>query len=220
MKYPPGRQTGQETAMIRLLHIQASPRLFGSASIRTGTALVESFLKSHPTAGVEALNLFTNPPPEFGAPEAAVKYGILAGQQMPNGEARAWEKVVQTITHFLAFDYYVISAGMWNFGIPWRLKQYIDVIVQPGLTFDRMGEGYRGLADGRKAALVLARGGAYGPGTANETLDYQKSYLQSILGFIGITDIRCILVEPTLTSDPEPTLLKAIQEARDLGANW
>jgi len=57
--------------MIRLLHVQASPRLFASASIRAGNALVESFRKAHPAAGTETLNLFTTPPPEFNAPEAA-----------------------------------------------------------------------------------------------------------------------------------------------------
>jgi len=207
--------------MLRLLHIQASPRLFVSASIRVGSALVDAFLAAHPEAGTETLNLFTAPPPEFNAPEAGAKYSVLSGAAPQDEEGRAWEQVVRTIEHFLSFDRFVISSAMWNFSIPWRLKQYIDVLVQPELTFSYgPGGASRGLAAGRKAALVLARGGAYGPGSAGEGLDFQKTYLQSILGFIGIRDVPCVLIEKTLMEDPEPAIQRAIQEARELAARW
>ena len=53
---------------------------------------------------------------------------------------------------------------MWNFGIPYILKHYIDLIVQPGLTFSfSPSEGYKGLVTGKPVTVVYARGGAYGP---------------------------------------------------------
>jgi FMN-dependent NADH-azoreductase len=207
--------------MLRLLHIQASPRLFASSSIRVGTALVDAFRAAHPEAGTETLNLFTAPPPEFNAPEAGAKYSVLSGAEPHDEEGRAWERIVHVIEHFLSFDYFVISSAMWNFSIPWRLKQYIDVLVQPELTFSYAPGGEsRGLAAGRKAALVLARGGAYGPGSGGESLDFQKTYLEAILGFIGIRDIPSILIERTLMEDPEPAVGRAIQAAKELVARW
>jgi FMN-dependent NADH-azoreductase len=41
------------------------------------------------------------------------------------------------------------------------------------------------------------RGGAYGPGSGAEGYDLQSSYLRQILGFIGITGVQEIFVEPT-----------------------
>jgi FMN-dependent NADH-azoreductase len=62
-------------------------------------------------------------------------------------------------------------------------------------------EGYKGLVTGRPAVLVLARGGGYAPGSASESYDMQKPYLELILRFIGFTDIRTVIVEPTLAGE-------------------
>jgi len=76
--------------------------------------------------------------------------------------------------------------------------------VQPGYTFSYSPEtGYQGLVTGKPAACIYARGGAYPAGTPAEAMDLQKRYLEVILGFIGFTDFRPILVEPTLQLGPE-----------------
>jgi FMN-dependent NADH-azoreductase len=90
---------------------------------------------------------------------------------------------------------------MWNFGIPYRLKQYLDIIVQPGYTFSfSPQEGYKGLVLGKPVFVAYSRGGAYPKGSAEEAFDLQTKYFQLALGFIGFTDIRTLIVEPTLAS--------------------
>src|SRR4030066_43000 len=104
----------------------------------------------------------------------------------------------------------LFSLPMWNFGIPYRLKHFIDIIVQPTYTFSfSPKEGYKGLVTGKPAAVVYARGGGYPPGTPGGGGCLQKRYLELVLGFIGFTDIRPILVEGTL-SKPE-----AAEKAKD-----
>jgi FMN-dependent NADH-azoreductase len=106
---------------------------------------------------------------------------------------------------------------MWNFGIPYKLKQYIDVIVQPTYTFSfSPKEGYKGLITGKKAAVVYARGGAYPPGSEGEASDLQKRYMELILGFIGFTEFTPIVVEPTLgkPESVERTRAEAAARAR------
>jgi FMN-dependent NADH-azoreductase len=98
---------------------------------------------------------------------------------------------------------YVISSSMWNFGVPYRLKQYIDVIVQPSLTFAASAQGVTGLVTGRPLMLLLARGGVYRSGNPQETLDFQETYLRCIFGFIGFTDIRAVAIQGTLQNKPE-----------------
>ena len=105
---------------------------------------------------------------------------------------------------------------MWNFGVPYKLKHYIDIITQPGLSFSFTPEdGYSGLVTGKPAAVIYARGGEYSSSEAAAGMDFQKRYLEMWLGFIGFTDITPILVEPTLSdpSDAEKTLNQALEQA-------
>jgi FMN-dependent NADH-azoreductase len=66
---------------------------------------------------------------------------------------------------------------------------------------------------GKPIATIYARGGAYGPETGMESYDYQKSYLEHILGFIGFGDFQTIAIEGTLAS-PE-VKEKSMEAARE-----
>ena len=108
---------------------------------------------------------------------------------------------------------------MWNFGIPYRLKHYIDCVTQPTLTYrGSPREGFEGLIPGRPAALILARGGSYPAGTDREPFDFQRRYLLAWLGFLGYRPVETILVEPT-TGDPE-AIPRSEQAARSLARRF
>jgi FMN-dependent NADH-azoreductase len=112
---------------------------------------------------------------------------------------------------------------MWNFGIPYKLKHYIDVIVQPGYTFSfSPEEGYKGLMTGKPIATIYARGGAYSPGTGAESYDLQKAYLEHILAFIGFGDFQTIFIEPTLASPErkEKSMEAARERAKTIATNF
>jgi FMN-dependent NADH-azoreductase len=90
-------------------------------------------------------------------------------------------------------DEYVIATPMYNFGIPAKLKAYVDHIVRSGLTFTMNADGsYTGLLSGKKATVIIASAGEYGPDAPAEGLDTLKPYLREILGFIGVTDVAFI----------------------------
>jgi FMN-dependent NADH-azoreductase len=189
--------------MANLLHILASPRA-DSYSTRVAKAFLDSYRQARPGDRIETLDLYQADIPPFNAPQAKGKYAILAGQTPRDEAEAAWRPVVETINHFKRFDKYVLSSPMWNFSVPYRLKQYIDVIVQPSLTFSHSPEnGYTGLVQDKPLMLILARGGVYHPGNPLETFDFQETYLRAVFGFIGFTDIRTILIEGTLQSPLE-----------------
>jgi len=189
--------------MASVLHILASPRP-ESFSTRVANAFLATYRKTCPRDAVETLDLFRAEIPPFTAPQAKAKYAVMAGQP-PKSEAElAWRGVIKAVEHFKKFDKYVVSSGMWNFNIPYRLKQYVDVIVQPGMTFAHSPEkGYTGLVVGKPLMLILARGGTYGPGNPCDTYDFQESYLRAIFAFIGFTNIRSVLIQGTLMNKPE-----------------
>ena len=205
--------------MATVLLINASTRPRDSYSFKTAEAFIESYLVAHPGDTVRTLDLSENVIPDFDALAVSGKYRILHDESNTSEEAQAWKAVKAVIDDFKSADKIVIASPMWNFGIPYRLKQLIDVIVQPGHTFSYSPEkGYSGLVTGRPATLILARGGEYPAGTDAAAYDFQRPYLEGILRFIGFEDIDTIVVEPTLQGGSEVAEMKlaeAIATARD-----
>jgi FMN-dependent NADH-azoreductase len=209
--------------MARLLYIETSPRKDSSASIEAAKTFIGEYKRTHPEDVVETLDLWTTHLPEFDGHVIDSKYAILHGLEHTDEQRQAWKGVEDVIGKFNEADKYLFSLPMWNFGIPYKLKHYIDVIVQPGYTFSfSPEEGYKGLVTDKPIAVIYARGGAYGPGTGAESYDLQKAYIEHILGFIGFKDFQTLLVEPTLVSpeDSKKTMEAAREQAKAMAARF
>jgi len=206
------------------MYIQTSPRKNRSKSNTVADAFVQAYKKNHPQDEIEKLDIFTEHLPTFDGLTIQAKYTILHGQKHSGQELAAWQTVEKIIEQFKSADKYVLSVPMWNFGIPYRLKQYIDIIVQPGYTFGYdQNKGYFGLVTGKPVLGIYARGGEYGPGTGGEAYDLQKKYIEQIFGFMGFTDIQSIIVEPTLAGGPgtaEEKVKQAIAQAEKIAAKF
>ncbi len=199
--------------MAKLLHLQASPMGELSFSIRAAKAFLEAYRSSHPGDGVEEVDLWQTDLPDFDFIAASGKYKIMRGLDRSPEEARAWRRVVEAVDRLKAADKVVVSTGMWNFSIPYRLKQYLDVVLQPTLTFAVDPEkGYTGLVTGKPLQLILASGGEYPAGTPMADVDFQKPYLEMVFRFIGFTDIRTARVEGTLGPSAEERLAEAVRD--------
>ena len=201
--------------MAKLLYVQASPRKERSKSNQVAAAFLESYKQSNPGDTIETLNVFEADLPSFDGLTVQAKYTIMHGKEHTAEERRAWDAVETIIEKFKSADKYVISLPMWNFGIPYRLKQYIDILVQPGYTFTVGDSGYEGLVKGKPVVVIYARGGAYLDAVA---YDKQKPYMEQILGFMGFEDIRSIVVEPTLAGGEDlarQAVEGSIQKARE-----
>ena len=182
--------------MATLLYIKASPRE-RSKSTLVAEAFIEAYRAAHPDDTVKTFDIFSADLPSFDGPTVQAKYAILHGEDHTPEQRKAWDRVEAIVAEFTAADKYLFSLPMWNFGIPYRLKQYIDILVQPGYTFSYSPEqGYTGLIN-KPAAAVYARGGDYSSKEA-AVMDYQRPYLEAILGFMGVTVPYSIVVEPTL----------------------
>ena len=184
--------------MSRLLYLKASPR-DRSHSVALADDFVSVWQAANPAATVTVRDLFRVELSPFDGPALQGKYNIMHGLPYSPDEKRAWSQVTDIIEDFASFDRYVLAVPMWNFNIPYRLKHFIDIICQPTLTFMPKPDGsYEGLLTGRKVFVAYARGGVYPPGTPADSINFQARYLEFILGFMGLTDIRSVAVEGTL----------------------
>ena len=96
-------------------------------------------------------------------------------------------------------DRVLISTPMWNFSIPYRLKQWFDVIIQPGLTFRfDPAIGYQPLLKDRPAIVIIASGGDFVTGMNRGRTDMATPYLREALRFIGIANVRFVPIGPTM----------------------
>jgi FMN-dependent NADH-azoreductase len=209
--------------MSKLLYIEASPRKSRSKSIEVAQHFLSNLQKAHPSVEVDKLDLWTAELPAFDGDTVEAKYALFNGQAHTSEQAKAWHRVTTVIERFKSADGYLFSLPMWNFGVPYVLKHLIDVIVQPGLTFSYSpDEGYKGLVTNKKALVVYARGGDYSAGTGMEGYDLQSKTLGGVLGFIGITDVVNIFVQPTLAApgDVDDAVAKAKELASSTATGW
>jgi FMN-dependent NADH-azoreductase len=203
--------------MSKLLYIEVSPRKDRSASIEVAQSFVSAFSEKDTNNTVETLDLWNTVLPEFDGDTINAKYRVLHGEDPTPEEIAAWKVITQITDQFQAADHYLFSSPMWNFSIPYKLKHYIDVISQPGLTWSFSPEtGYEGLVTGKSATLVLARGGEYSSSTEAAAMDFQRTYLEMILGFIGFKDINTVLIEPTLTEEKAKAITMAKNKVNEL----
>ncbi len=187
-----------------LLHIAASPMGAASTSRKVATALLESYAAAHPRDEIATLDLWRVDLPELDSTFVAAQNKVLSGAEQTPAEREVWDRVVSAAEALKSADKVLLSCPMWNFNIPYRLKHWFDVILQPGLTFAwTPEEGYRGLVTGRPAQLVLSRAGQYTPPAPAAWMDHQTGYLEFLFRFMGFTDIHTLAVEPTLLQGPE-----------------
>lgn len=207
--------------MNRLLYIQASPRNEQSKSNQIAQTYLNALRKNSPELHVDVLSLWDTELPRFEGDKVAAKIAVMQGKQHSAVEKTAWDQVVQIANRFIAADRYLLAVPMWNGGIPYPLKHYIDIIHQPGLLWGLKPEtGYFGLLKDKHATLVLTAG-AYSPTAPSPAfgLDYHSTYLRAWLNQAGVTAIDEVRFEPTLlTADPEGDLGRAKGEAAALAA--
>jgi FMN-dependent NADH-azoreductase len=204
--------------MTKLLHISASPRGDRSESLAVARTFVDAFRDAHPGIEVEEYDLWDGTLPAFGPDAAAAKMAIFAGQEPQGAAAEAWAAATGAFRRFDDADLYLFSVPMWNHGVPYILKQFIDVVSQPGLVFgfDPVA-GYTGLLTGKKAAVIYTSA-VYGPSLPPSFgADFQAPYLTGWLRWAGVTDISEIHFRPNLvTADAATAREAAHADAREV----
>jgi len=188
--------------MKRLLYVEASPRKSLSASIEGASIFMDALLRQHPGIAIDSLDLWAEQLPEFDGATISAKYARLAGREMDPAEARAWRQIAAMVERLRTANGVLIATPMWNFGIPYKLKHWIDLITQPGLTFSFHPEtGYSPKLLPRPTLVILSSAGDYATGTSRGRPDLATPYLRAALSFIGLSDVSFLPVGPTIGPD-------------------
>ena len=196
---------------MNILQINASARREGANSTRIADMVAQRLLQRDPQARLTVRDLAATPHPMLD--EAAL------GALFTPADRRSAEQAARValddalIAEVQAHDVLVLGVPMYNFGVPSQLKNWIDAIARAGVTFRYTEQGPQGLLNGKTVYLALARGGRYRDSAA----DAQVPYLKTVLGFLGMDDLRFIYAEG-FAMGPEAAAQALEQAQADLDA--
>ena len=189
--------------MPKLLHLACSPRS-DSESAAGAHVLLDRFREVRPDWEIDAMNLWREPLPEFEGYLLEAKYARIGGKSFTNSQQDAFAVAERLALRLSLADRVLISTPMWNFSIPYKLKQWLDVIIQPGLTFRfDPALGYLPLLKDRPTVVIIASGSDFITSMNRSRIDMATPYQREALRFIGICDVRFVPIGPT-TGPAEP----------------
>ncbi len=178
---------------MKLLHIDSSVLADNSVSRSLTAKIVAEWRAKNPSTTVEYLDLATQAPSHLSAD--SLGFRLPAGSAM--SEVQKSENAISEalVQQFLAADVVVIGAPLYNFSIPSQLKAWIDRVAQVGRTFKYTEKGPQGLAGGKTVIVASTRGGMYSTSEGGRAMEHQESYLQTVFGFFGVSDVRIVRAE-------------------------
>jgi FMN-dependent NADH-azoreductase len=179
---------------MKLLHIDSSILAGNSVSRQLTRNIVDQWTATHDATVVDYLDLAQDTPSHLSAESLGFRMpagaaDLTEGQRRENAVSEA------LVSQFLAADVIVVGAPLYNFSIPSQLKSWIDRVAQVGRTFTYTATGPKGLAGGKTVIVASTRGGMYSTSEGGRAMEHQESYLQTVFGFLGITDVRFVRAE-------------------------
>lgn len=201
---------------MNILQVNSSARSFengaGSFSTRLADELARGLRDAHPGSTLTVRDLARHPHPMLDEATLQALY-TPAEHRTPDQAARVALNDA-LLDQLMAADVIVLGAPMYNFGISAQLKAWIDAITRAGVTFRYTDRGPVGLVEGKTVYVVTTSGGFH----RGQPTDHVVPYLQTTLGFLGMTDMHVLYAEGlALGPDAEA---RALAGARDQIAQW
>ncbi|MCW8128014.1 FMN-dependent NADH-azoreductase [Microbulbifer halophilus] len=191
--------------MAKLLKIQTSLFRNDGQSSQLTDEFADNWLAANPGAEVATRDLAAAPVPHLTL-DRFQAFGSDPAERSAEQQAVV-DYSDALIDEIRSADVLVLGIPMYNFSIPSSLHAYFDHIARAGVTFRYTESGPEGLLKGKRAYVVITRGGVYGDEHP------QTAFIRQFLGFIGIDDVAFVHAEGLATGDePRQKALEAAQE--------
>lgn len=195
--------------MKRILHLISSPRGNESFSIKLANAAIVKLQQQYPNSTVEEVDLLESNIPHLNA--GHLRSFFTPTEQLTPEDQDAIRYSDAAISQLMAADIIVIGVPLYNFSVPSALKAWIDHIARAGKTFRYDEHGAEGLIKGKKAYIAMSSGAIYSEGPW-QAYEFASTYMKTVLGFLGITDLTILRVEGVnIPAVKEHALDKAIR---------
>jgi FMN-dependent NADH-azoreductase len=175
--------------MSTLLLLKSSLFAENGASSRLASEYVDAWRAANPYGVIIERNLAAHPTPHLTA-ERFLAFTSKPEERTAEQQA-ALDYSNTLIGELERADEIVLTAPMYNFGVPSTLKAYFDHVARAGVTFRYTANGPVGLLTNKRVRVIATRGGFYA-GTVKDTA---ASYLRDFLAFLGLSDVQFVYAE-------------------------
>ncbi|WP_028110108.1 FMN-dependent NADH-azoreductase [Ferrimonas futtsuensis] len=193
--------------MKTLLIVDASPNNQGSNTRGLTAAYAEKWQSANPEGRVILRDVSADAVRPLS--QATIGAFYTPEEQRSDEQKALVAQSDELVDELFAADEVVLGSPMHNFSVSGGMKAWIDQICRVGRTFNYTEEGPKGALGGRKAVIVASSGGDYSEGTPMAALNHNDTYLQTVLGFVGITDVQVISAAGVAMNDQAVAQAKA-----------
>lgn len=212
--------------MAQLLYITANPKPpEKSVGLTVGQIFIDMYRESHPDDQIIHFDLYKEYVPTIDedvleAWNKLRKHDVVVHELSPEQQLKlnAIEKIIGMM--FRA-DKYVFLSPMWNWGIPPKLKAFIDSFIVVNKTFKYTPKGPVGFLTDKKAIHIQSSGGIYSEGNI-PLLDFSHPFLRQVLSVAGIKDFKGLLIEGSELYPDRADEIKrnAIEKAKEMALRF
>ncbi|USD35805.1 MULTISPECIES: FMN-dependent NADH-azoreductase [Ferrimonas] len=176
--------------MKTLLIVDASPNSATSNTRKLTAAYADAWLASNPGSRVIRRDVSGDAVAQLSQDTIGAFY--TPEDQRSEAQQQAVAQSDELVDELFAADEVVLGSPMHNFSVTVGMKSWVDQICRVGRTFNYTEQGPKGELAGRKAVIVASSGGNYADGTPMAHLNHNDTYLKTVLGFVGITDVSLV----------------------------
>ncbi|WP_160153664.1 FMN-dependent NADH-azoreductase [Microbulbifer sp. ALW1] len=177
----------------KLLKIQTSLFQNDGQSTQLANQFADQWLTANPGGEIVSRNLSASPVPHLDLERFQALNSDPAERTPEQQDVVDFSNTL--IEEIREADTLVFGIPMYNFSVPSSLHAYFDHIARAGVTFQYTENGPQGLLTGKRAYVVITRGGLYGEDHA------QTNFIRQFLGFIGINEVEFIYAEGLAMGD-------------------
>ncbi|WP_440958025.1 FMN-dependent NADH-azoreductase [Oceanicaulis sp. LC35] len=210
---------------MQVLRVDASVRKDGSLSRAIGDAFMEALTKAHPELELTKRDVGVNPPPIITSDWVAAAFTPEAQRSKAQSQLLALSD--QAIAELRQAEIILITAPMYNYGMPAGLKAWVDSVVRKDQTFTfdlaRGDFPLEPVLSGKTLVLATAWGEfGFEPGGVRDGQGHLVGHVKAVSGYLGASRVEHVGVEYQEFADDrfEASMKAALERARALGASF
>jgi FMN-dependent NADH-azoreductase len=192
-----------------LFRLDSSIRTEGSVSREIADIVEAEWQSSHPDGTVLRRDVGQDPIAATVWANAVSASWTPAENRTPEQEAAA-AQAARAVDPLIEADVLLFAVPLYNFGVSQHFKSWVDLVFQD----PRMAAGTEPILAGKRAVLVVVRGGGYGAGTPREGWDHSTAWIRRILQDVWKLDLRVVESEFTLAGIA-PAMAAFIDQAKE-----
>ena len=211
--------------MVHVLRVDASVRDTGSLSRALGDVFMQALKQSEPSLTLSERDVGSAPPPLITANWVAAAFTPEADRSADQVALLTLSEVF--INELATADLIVVTAPMYNYGMPAGLKAWVDYVVRKDRTFSfDLSRGDFPLVPllSGKGLVLLSAWGEFGfeSGGAREGQGHLVGHVRSISRYLGAERFEHIGIEYQEFGDArhEASVLTAHEAARHLARTF